>query len=238
MDRSVDPTLNCGAIHDNSATLTVGMYRPSHDVEHIISLLNMQLEQRTLPQPVHRIQVRIEMFTRLENQQHDLLSSFGEPFCDLQRPAPQQLAYLIDRISSRLGRDTVLGASLRSEPQPEIAFNYQPLTGSSTVARKSTAAATVRHQAVKELRPLFLLQEPVRIHTPHHHRPHRLPKTFGYASRTHTIKHAWGPERIETGWWRGQLIRRDYYQVEDNRGNRFWMFCNLHQGEWFMHGVF
>ncbi len=222
-------------------TLTVGMYRPSHDAEHINSLLNMQLEQRTLPQPVQHIEVRVEMFTRLENQQHDLPGVFGESFGahgQLHRPAPQQLAYLIDRISNRLGRDTVLGASLRSEPQPEIAYRYQPLTGSCTVARKSTTAATVRHQAAKELRPLFLTAQPVRIHTPNHHRPHRLPKTFGYENRTYTIRHAWGPERIETGWWRGQLIRRDYYHVEDTHGNRFWLFCNLHRGAWFVHGVF
>ncbi|MGY0557106.1 MULTISPECIES: Y-family DNA polymerase [unclassified Lysobacter] len=32
-----------------------------------------------------------------------------------------------------------------------------------------------------------------------------------------------GPERIETGWWNGD-VRRDYYQVETSHGQRAWAF--------------
>jgi protein ImuB len=48
----------------------------------------------------------------------------------------------------------------------------------------------------------------------------------------------WGPERIETGWWRGQAVGRDYYRVETTDGRRFWIFRNLEDNRWFLHGVF
>jgi protein ImuB len=34
-----------------------------------------------------------------------------------------------------------------------------------------------------------------------------------------------GPERIETGWWDGGDVQRDYYVVETSRGQRAWAFC-------------
>ena len=48
----------------------------------------------------------------------------------------------------------------------------------------------------------------------------------------------WGPERIETGWWRGDDVRRDYYQVETASGERFWLFRRMPDERWFLHGVF
>jgi protein ImuB len=49
---------------------------------------------------------------------------------------------------------------------------------------------------------------------------------------------AHGPERIETAWWRGPIVRRDYYVVETDSGERFWVFRRLKDGAWFLHGVF
>jgi protein ImuB len=48
----------------------------------------------------------------------------------------------------------------------------------------------------------------------------------------------WGPERIETGWWRGRTIGRDYYRVETAAGRRWWLFRRLRDGQWFLHGTF
>jgi protein ImuB len=48
----------------------------------------------------------------------------------------------------------------------------------------------------------------------------------------------WGPERIETAWWRGRSVRRDYYRVETAEGSRYWLFRRLTDGQWFLHGEF
>jgi protein ImuB len=47
-----------------------------------------------------------------------------------------------------------------------------------------------------------------------------------------------GPERIESGWWDGD-VRRDYYLVETAAGQRAWAFCPAGEREGFMlHGWF
>lgn len=48
-----------------------------------------------------------------------------------------------------------------------------------------------------------------------------------------------GPERIETGWWDGEVMRRDYYIVRTAQGQKAWVFCPPgEQGGWMLHGWF
>ncbi len=48
-----------------------------------------------------------------------------------------------------------------------------------------------------------------------------------------------GPERIETGWWDGGDMRRDYYVVLTPQGQRAWVFSAPGtQGPWMLHGWF
>lgn len=47
-----------------------------------------------------------------------------------------------------------------------------------------------------------------------------------------------GPERIESGWWDGQDVARDYF-VAERKGARLWLFRELRGSlRWFLHGVF
>lgn len=47
-----------------------------------------------------------------------------------------------------------------------------------------------------------------------------------------------GPERIESGWWDGD-VRRDYYLVQTSQGQRAWAFRPPgEQGEFMLHGWF
>jgi len=47
-----------------------------------------------------------------------------------------------------------------------------------------------------------------------------------------------GPERIESGWWDGMDVVRDYYVAQDGKGSRLWVYCDRVSGEWFVHGLF
>ncbi|WP_313025653.1 Y-family DNA polymerase [Pseudomonas lopnurensis] len=48
-----------------------------------------------------------------------------------------------------------------------------------------------------------------------------------------------GPERIESGWWDGGDVRRDYYRVETRAGQRGWAFRTLgSEGPLLLHGWF
>ncbi len=53
-----------------------------------------------------------------------------------------------------------------------------------------------------------------------------------------------GPERIESGWWDGADVRRDYFVAESPRGETAWIYRDGRygfgpgDGEWFLHGIF
>jgi protein ImuB len=47
-----------------------------------------------------------------------------------------------------------------------------------------------------------------------------------------------GPERIESGWWDGMDVARDYYVAQDGHGSRLWVYCDRSSGAWFVHGLF
>jgi protein ImuB len=69
------------------------------------------------------------------------------------------------------------------------------------------------------------------------------PMNFRYKNKLHKIKKADGPERIEQEWWIQEGEHRDYYAVEDEDGNRYWLFRSGHytgdkRNQWFIHGFF
>jgi len=47
-----------------------------------------------------------------------------------------------------------------------------------------------------------------------------------------------GPERIESGWWDGMDVVRDYYVAQGRNGSRLWVFHDRSSGAWFVHGLF
>jgi protein ImuB len=68
--------------------------------------------------------------------------------------------------------------------------------------------------------------------------PDGAPTWFCYRGRDCQVAHAAGPERLETGWWRGPDTRRDYFRVVTRDGQRFWMFKDLESRQWFVHGSY
>ena len=47
-----------------------------------------------------------------------------------------------------------------------------------------------------------------------------------------------GPERIESGWWDGKGVARDYYVARRAHGARIWVFQERQSKRWYLHGVF
>ena len=45
-----------------------------------------------------------------------------------------------------------------------------------------------------------------------------------------------GPVRLETGWWRGPDVRRDYYEATLADGRCAWLFRDLCGDAWRLHG--
>ena len=46
-----------------------------------------------------------------------------------------------------------------------------------------------------------------------------------------------GPERIESGWWDGADVNRDYYVARAADGARLWVFRDPAEGAWYLQGL-
>jgi protein ImuB len=137
------------------------------------------------------------------------LSFFG----DRDELAENRLA-LVERLRARLGEDAVCGLALVPDHRPELA--WQPAEpGSAAVASAANP------------RPLWLLAEPKPLRT---NPDGAWPVSLSILS---------GPERIESGWWDGNDVRRDYFVARNAAGARFWVFRERSgTSGWFVHGVF
>jgi protein ImuB len=64
------------------------------------------------------------------------------------------------------------------------------------------------------------------------------PAAFTYQQTVRQVMHCVGPERIAGRWWDGHDKTRDYFDVADPAGRRFWIFRVGETGRWYLHGIF
>lgn len=240
--------------------LSLEFFQPTASPRHVVEMFGLRLAERPLPGAVVEMGIEVLASGPLESHQQRL-------FVDgPQRESPRHVAQLIDRLSGRLGRRNVLRPQLTPDAQPENAYRCRPwveqklpaLQGTPRRTRKrrrpSPHAATATDRTVPDSaaveaveplaagaaadsRPLWLCPRPLAVQV-WSVAPDGLPERVRYAGQEHAVAHAWGPERIETGWWRRRTIGRDYYQVETADGARWWLYRRHRDGRWFMHGWF
>jgi protein ImuB len=152
--------------------------------------------------------------------------------------AEEGLAPLVDRLANRLGEDRVW----RAEP-------YQSHVPERSVVRQPPMAAnTGKGWDPDRPRPVRLFRRPEAIDALALV-PDDPPRQFRWRGRVHRVLKAEGPERIGAEWWRQPIDDvspeqvRDYYRVEDEAGQRFWLFrAGLYDPKappkWWLHGVF
>ena len=200
--------------------ISVGLFHPTAWAKHLVELLRVRLDVVRIASPVRSVHLAATLAAPLELRQQELFSD------GFSRRHPRHWSALIDRLSNRLGHAAVMRVRLLPDAQPELAYRYFPM-----VARRGRAAS--RGAAAPEMppRPLRLLTAPAPLAA-------GLPSQFRFSGRLHQVAQTWGPERIETGWWRGQAAARDYYRIETTTGRRFWIFRRLQDDRWFLHGVF
>jgi protein ImuB len=142
-----------------------------------------------------------------------------------------RLSELVDRLASKIGMKNIHRYVPDEHYWPERSFK-------SALSLHEKLTTTWR---TDNLRPLHLLPTPDRIEVTAPI-PDYPPMLFIYKGQLHKIISADGPERIEQEWWRQQGQHRDYYRVEDEAGNRYWLFRLGHYHDkiyqWFIHGFF
>jgi protein ImuB len=156
-----------------------------------------------------------------------------------------EVAALIDRLSTRLGRNRVQRLVARDTHIPE----QMQLALPAVEAGKPCAHWPALKPGEPPMRPLHLFDPPQPIQVMALV-PDGPPKHFRWRRKLHLIKRFEGPERIASEWWKRKdgaidraALTRDYYRVEDARGRRFWVFRHglfdeKVRPKWYLHGLF
>jgi protein ImuB len=209
---------------------SVGLFQPTAAPRHLLELIQMPLERLFLPAAVTGVCLQAPLTAPLPQRQQELFVGA----CELASHG-RLLAGLINRLSSRLGEKAVVRPRLVADAQPELAWRYDSLVD----GRGRRRARRPRQGPAAELppRPLRLLRRPIPLAVVSI-APDGPPLRFTWQVQEHRVADARGPERIETGWWRGRPIGRDYYRVATAAGACFWLFRRLRDAKWFLHGAF
>ena len=156
-----------------------------------------------------------------------------------------EVAALIDRLSTRLGRNRIRRLVAQDTHIPEQMQLELPAVETSRPIADWPEAIV----GEPPLRPLHLFDPPQPIEVMAGV-PDGPPHRFRWRRKLHDIKRFEGPERIASEWWKrrdGAIdkpgLTRDYYRIEDVRGRRFWVFRHGLFGEnpkpqWYLHGLF
>jgi protein ImuB len=222
--------------------LRIGLMEPSASTRQLMELIHLHLETVKLAAEVDRVEIRVAVVGRLGERQ-------GKLFADRWPSDPHQLALLVNRLSSRLGCEQVLRAELRASPVPERAVRWVAAVerkdtetrrrGDKEKSRRSNSPCLLvsLSPCLSPPRPLLLYPQPQSLEVVSV-APDGPPQFVWLDGRRERIVHYTGPERIETLWWRGPSVRRDYYRVALTSGSHLWIFRHLNDARWFLHGVF
>ncbi|AGY92306.1 hypothetical protein SPICUR_06710 [Spiribacter curvatus] len=195
--------------------LPLGVLSPTRDAGHLKWLIDRQLDNLTLTADVVAVTLRAGRFHALQgvSEAFDLLDR------DDRHTTAADWRTLIETFDSRLGEERVCMVKPLAEHRPERAWCYQR---PDTTIRPLTLPA-------QPTRPTWLLDHPL---------PLRSPRGRPEYDDAPLLLEA-GPERIETGWWDGLDITRDYYHARTAQGRRIWIFRDRRgQRDWYLHGIF
>jgi protein ImuB len=250
--------------HAQSIERTIDLSSPSRNAGNLFNLIRCTMETLgTAPKPRGErtpkfrlrdarvdeftpngftgLRLAVSVFERLSEEQIRLLEQD-------EHVGRQELDRLIERLRIRLGEQALVRVGAVECYVPERAFKTwhgQPAReevkhGQVAARLSSPKSHATTDNIPSQVRPLHLLQTPREIAVmvrPSHDRD-GAPISFTLDGRTRIIVYAVGPERIAGAWWDGHNKTRDYFDVEDDQGRRWWVFRVFQTSRWFLHGEF
>lgn len=206
----------------------VRLGRPCRNASALFKLLSCATENLDAAEGFIAVSLAANAVERLDDQQAALIGGEDE------RDAAE-LDHLVERLRARLdqrAKRAVEWGRLVESNLPEHASRCQDSPGAAVAAGVPGA--------VDLLRPLRLLGQPRPLKVmvrPSESRDGQ-PVSFTVDGQVHRLDHVHGPERITGQWWNGRWKTRDYFDVLDVEGRRYWIFRVAQTGRWFLHGVF
>ncbi len=207
--------------HSDGSTqeIAINTARPELSPARLLALSRIRLEGVQLPAPAETLRLACRQFIPLADSDA-VTNLFGAAGNEDNRD--DGIAALIDRLRARLGDRHCRQLAYHDGWRPEAAQRVV-----------SAGAGTAVHPALPPLlpshlarRPLWLLREPLRV--------------LRQGERLHwrgTLTLLDGPERIDADWWSTPLAR-DYFVASHDDGVLYWVYHDLLQDDWYVHGVF
>lgn len=204
-------------------TIRLALARPSRNPAHFEKLLCDKVET---VDPGFGIEAAVLTAWRVESltpRQIDVENEFaggGEDISDL-----------VDSLANQVGERNVYRIAAFATDIPERAEKH--------VSPVDASAATWPENLPRPVR-LFAPSEPVEVMAL---MPDYPPAKFTWRGEARLIKRADGPERVFGEWWHDPkevAEVRDYFRVEDEQGERFWLYrlTGEKNYQWYVHGVF
>ncbi|WP_288409043.1 DNA polymerase Y family protein [uncultured Herbaspirillum sp.] len=200
--------------------MQLSLAEPTWVDTHLMRLLRERLAQLELRAPVIAAVLEATQTEAMAPVSEDLFPEPGGSPADYQR--------LVELLIARLGPEQVRQASPLADYRPEQANRWVSVM---TPAGRLDEHPFDAHPFAP--RPTWLLEQPIALSL-RQHRPY-------YGSRLRPIS---PPERIEAGWWNGQLVTRDYYIAEDVKHCHYWIYRERIgdvegiEPQWYLHGLF
>ncbi len=227
--------------------LRIGLARPTRDAAHLLRLTLRRIEEIAPGYGIDALTLHVRRADPLG----------AEAFTETLEERTPDLAPLIDTLANRIGPDHLWRTTPHESDVPE-----RSVLAVAPLDPPPRATAKLKPDDVRQLdrspdvhpwhprwpRPVRLLRRPELLDNVLAELPDQPPRRFTWRGTTHRVVRADGPERITGEWWKRATERhsvRDYFRVEDDVGERFWLF-RRGDGErsesgdlaWFMHGSF
>ncbi len=227
--------------------LRIGLARPSRDGAHLLRLMVRRIEEIAPGFGIDALGLHVRRTDPLDAQ----------PFAERLEERSTDLAPLVDVLANRIGeRRLWRSRPIESEVPERCVATVPPLDPPAQDMSRRKIDDVRQLDRSPELhpwhhrwpRPIRLLRRPEQLDHVIAELPDQPPRRFSWRGEMHRVVRADGPERVQGEWWRRASERhgvRDYFQVEDETGQRFWLFRrgDGERGEtgdlaWFMHGAF
>ncbi len=198
----------------SSRDIDIGLRQCSRDAAHILLLLEERLDRLKLHAAVCEVRLIVDEVLPFVAHNQDVFPSHLLADSPGDKHDDPEWQNLLEQLQNRFGLHAVQYLQTVDDHRPEFAWSYQH-QGKKQTTKES------------EFRPLWLLPTAQSLKQ-HKNRPFHL----GPLVAMH------GPERIESGWWEDDEISRDYYIVRDVDNRRLWVYRDLKQKQWYLHGFF
>ena len=204
-----------------TSSVHVALSVPSHDFDSVARLFKDKFDRIDCGFGLDLLTLTALQTQTCVQGQNALLDDFesGEQ--------SQSIAYFADTLRNRIEGVSVYGLTPKQSHVPERAQTRTNPSLSSTSHKKQKHPIFPRPQQAPRPARLFERPEPAHVVAP---LPDGPPAQFVWRRLQRRVVRARGPERILPEWWSDTLRSpkgasiRDYYDVEDASGQRYWIY--------------